>query len=32
MKDKELEYIEDLDQSLLNHEYMYRQNNRNQNG
>lgn len=32
MKDKELEYIEDLDQSLLNSEYMYRQNNRNQNG
>lgn len=29
MKDKELEYIEDLDQSLLNPEYMYRQNNRN---
>lgn len=32
MKDKELEYIEDLDQFLLNPEYMYRQNNRNQNG
>lgn len=32
MKDEELEYIEDLDQSLLNSEYMYRQNNRNQNG
>lgn len=29
MKDKELEYIEDLDQSLLNPEYMYIQNNRN---
>lgn len=32
MKEEELEYIEDLDQSLLNSEYMYRQNNRNQNG
>lgn len=32
MKDKELEYIGDLDQSLLNPEYMYRQNNSDQNG